>query len=68
MDKNLDGKISKDEFDRSARAFKRFDTDKDGFLTKEEFIARGNSGDAKKKEAEKPAVAEVLPTATAEQA
>ena len=44
LDKNLDGKISEDEFNRGRRAFRRFDTDGDGFLSKAEFDARRNRG------------------------
>lgn len=50
MDKNQDGKVSKDEADeRIAQNFERFDADSDGSVTKEEFLAaiakfRGNGG------------------------
>lgn len=50
MDKNADGKLSKDEFlasakDDAAKAkkeqqFTAKDTDKDGFVSKEEFLAK----------------------------
>jgi len=36
FDANLDGKIDRDEFPRSARAFRRFDRDGDGFLTQKD--------------------------------
>jgi cytochrome c553 len=45
LDKNLDGKISKAEFNRNARSFDRMDSDGDGVLTKAEFVAaRGKAG------------------------
>ncbi|WP_010588225.1 efflux RND transporter periplasmic adaptor subunit [Schlesneria paludicola] len=50
MDKDHDGKVTKDEADeRIAQNFERFDTDSDGSVTKEEFLAaiakfRGNGG------------------------
>ncbi|MEM6568845.1 MAG: DUF1553 domain-containing protein [Planctomycetota bacterium] len=36
-DLDLDGKISRDEFPRTARAFRRLDRDRDGYLTREDF-------------------------------
>jgi len=39
MDTNNDGKISRDEWRRSAEAFDKLDSDNDGFLTREELTA-----------------------------
>ncbi|MEM9382984.1 MAG: DUF1549 domain-containing protein, partial [Planctomycetota bacterium] len=36
-DLDLDGRISRDEFPRSARAFRRLDRNRDGYLTRDEF-------------------------------
>lgn len=36
FDENLDGKISRDEFPRGARSFRRFDRNGDGFLSEED--------------------------------
>lgn len=45
MDKNKDGKISKDELpERMQPIMSRLDRDEDGFLTKEELQSLGNSG------------------------
>ncbi|MCB9907611.1 MAG: DUF1549 domain-containing protein [Planctomycetes bacterium] len=44
LDKNLDGKISKEEFNRGQRAFKRLDADGDGFLTQADADALAGKG------------------------
>jgi Ca2+-binding EF-hand superfamily protein len=51
MDKNKDGKISKEEWTGNPRAFDRLDANHDGFIDKEEFKARGagKAGGAKAK-------------------
>ena len=43
FDKNFDGKISSTEWTRNQRAFRRLDRDKDGFVTKDEFMGAGNA-------------------------
>ncbi len=40
MDRDQDQKISRDEWQRRPRAFDRFDTNHDGFITREELTAR----------------------------
>jgi hypothetical protein len=51
MDKNKDGKVSKEEWTGNPRAFDRLDANHDGFIDKEEFKARGagKAGGAKAK-------------------
>ena len=41
LDQNDDGKISRSEWHRNEQAFDRMDSDKDGFLTKEELRLAG---------------------------
>lgn len=47
MDKNKDGKISKEEWTGNPRGFDRLDANHDGFIDKEEFKARGSRGTGK---------------------
>lgn len=47
MDKNKDGKISKEEWTGNPRAFDRLDANHDGSIDKEEFKARGSRGSGK---------------------
>jgi hypothetical protein len=42
-DKNKDGKLTKEEYDRSDEKFNGFDLNKDGVLTAEDWTAKGNS-------------------------
>ncbi|HZS09836.1 MAG TPA: EF-hand domain-containing protein [Blastocatellia bacterium] len=41
LDKNNDGRISRDEWARRPKAFARLDANNDGFITREELAARG---------------------------
>ena len=47
MDKNKDGKISKEEWTGNPRGFDRIDANHDGSIDKEEFKARGSRGAGK---------------------
>jgi len=47
MDKNKDGKISKEEWTGNPRGFDRIDANHDGSIDKEEFKARGSRGSGK---------------------
>lgn len=76
FDKNFDGKLSSAEWTRNKRAFRRLDKDKDGLVTKAEFLdaAAARNGTGKKTEkapttpakpAETGPVAAVTPEAAA---
>jgi Ca2+-binding EF-hand superfamily protein len=54
MDKNNDGKISRDEFPGQPRAFDRIDTNKDGFLTLDELRQARPAAEKAAKKAARP--------------
>lgn len=66
-DANDDGELSKEEYDRSEEAFKRFDTNKDGVLTAADWSggnARMRGGRRRNQSDAAPAVGDVAPDFT----
>lgn len=64
FDKNFDGRLSSTEWTRNKRAFRRLDKDKDGLVTKAEFMDAAAAGNGNKKAAEKGPEAAKKPAIT----
>jgi EF hand len=63
MDKNKDGKISKDEYTGPAPLFDRLDRNSDGFISSDE-LPGGRSGGARARGARRPSFTRIRPGST----